>query len=378
MKKATLLSSILAFFLVLLLLTPVNGPSVHAAGVDDFRDVSKDYWGRTFIGFAADAGIISGYPMDGGRLEFRPDNSVSREESMQMIYKAAVNSGTYQTFAPEPIEKYEALLTEHSIASWAWECITFGLENQILDASELASFRNDSGAALPATREEAARWAAKSLRRSYLPATSLDYPDKEQIAPNNLIYVDLLSRMNIMVGDNTGRFQAKAGIRRVEFAVICTRIYDLAAAPYMVEREYRIYSGTVSGSNGTTGKIFLTTPNGTSRVIDLETSAELVVNGRPVSRSEGFSALRSGQATVIAFSTFGQVHIQTGVVYGEGTVTALESMGGEVKAVSIQVSGGTAKYFLTGDTIQVDALKVGQTIRFLTDGVKLIETSDPV
>ena len=129
MKKATLLSSILAFFLVLLLLTPVNGPSVHAAGVDDFRDVSKDYWGRTFIGFAADAGIINGYPLEGGGLEFRPDNPVSREESMQMIYKAAVNSGTYQTFAPEPIEKYETLLTEHSIASWAWECITFGLEN---------------------------------------------------------------------------------------------------------------------------------------------------------------------------------------------------------------------------------------------------------
>jgi hypothetical protein len=378
MRKATLLSSILSVFLCLVLLTPVNGPKVHAAGVDDFRDVAKEYWGRTFIGFAADAGIINGYPLEGGGLEFRPDNPVSREESMQMIYKAAVNSGTYQTFAPEPIEKYETLLTEHSIASWAWECITFGLENQILDPSELASFRSDSGAALPATREEAARWAAKSLRRPYLPATSLDYPDKEQIAPDNLIYIDLLNRMNIMVGDNTGRFQPKAGIRRVEFAVICTRIYDLAAAPYSVEREYRIHTGTVSGSNGTTGKIFLTTTRGTSRVIDLEESAELVVNGRPVSRSEGFSALRSGQATIIAFSTFGQVHIQTGVVYGEGTVTALESLEGPVKAVSIQVSGGTIQYFLTSETIQVDTLKSGQTIRFLTDGVKLIETSDPV
>jgi hypothetical protein len=378
MRKATLLSSILSVFLCIVLLTPVNGPKVHAAGVDDFRDVAKEYWGRTFIGFAADAGIINGYPLESGGLEFRPDNPVSREESMQMIYKAAVNSGTYQTFAPEPIEKYETLLTEHSIASWAWECITFGLENQILDPSELASFRSDSGAALPATREEAARWAAKSLRRPYLPATSLDYPDKEQIAPDNLIYIDLLNRMNIMVGDNTGRFQPKAGIRRVEFAVICTRIYDLAAAPYSVEREYRSHTGTVSGSNGTTGKIFLTTTKGTSRVIDLEASAQLVVNGRPVSRSEGFSALRSGQATIIAFSTFGQVHIQTGVVYGEGTVTAVEDLGGPVKAVSIQVSGGTVQYFLTSETTQVDTLKTGQTIRFLTDGVKLIETSDPV
>lgn len=378
MKKATLLSSILSLFLLLLLLAPVNGPKVHAAGVDDFRDVAKDYWGRSFIGFAADAGIISGYPVAGGQLEFRPDNQVSREESMQMIYKAAVNSGTYQPLAAEPIEKYEDLLTEHNIASWAWECVTFGLEHQILDASELASFRSDNGTALPATREEAARWAAKSLHRSYLPATSLDYSDKEQIAPENLIYVDLLFRMNIMIGDNSGRFQPKAGIRRVEFAVICTRIYDLAAAPYTVEREYRIHSGTVSGSNGITGKIFLTTAKGTSRVIDLEASAEFVVNGRPVSRSEGFSALRSGQATIIAFSTFGQVHIQTGVVYGEGTVTALESLGGAVKAVSIKVPGGTVQYFLTGDTIKVDTLKAGQTIRFLSDGVKLIETSDPV
>ena len=49
MRKATLFSPILSVFLCLVLLTPVNGPKVYAAGVDDFRDVAKEYWGRTFI-----------------------------------------------------------------------------------------------------------------------------------------------------------------------------------------------------------------------------------------------------------------------------------------------------------------------------------------
>lgn len=362
---------------ILLLAAPAAGPAAHAAG-GGFTDVADSYWGAAFVGFAAEAGIINGYPLPDGRRAFRPENPVTREESMQMVYKAAVNSGARPAPAPDQPAAYADLLASHGIAAWAHECVAFGLAEGILTEAELAGFRNDAGTPLPATRLEVARWAAIALDRPFLAATSLDFPDKDQIARTDRIYADLLHRMNIMVGDDQGRFHPDANIRRVEFAVICTRMYDLAAAPFSAGREARFFTGTVSGGSADAGRIFLSTAAGGARILDVENNAVFLLDGRPASRTQAFAGLTSGSLVSIAADSFGQVHIQTRPVSGQGEVKAVDPMGGGFLAVTLQVAGGTARYYYDPSATAGPAPAAGQTLFFIADGVLLVETAGPV
>lgn len=363
--------------LALLLAAPAAGPAAHAAG-GGFTDVADSYWGAAFVGFAAEAGIINGYPLPDGRRAFRPENPVTREESMQMVYKAAVNSGARPAPAPDQPAAYADLLATHGIAAWAYECVAFGLAEGILSEAELGGFRNDAGTPLPATRLEVARWAAKALDRTYLAATSLDFPDKDKIARTDLIYADLLHRMNIMVGDEQGRFHPDANIRRVEFAVICTRMYDLADAPFSIGREVRSFTGTVSGSSADAGRIFLSTAAGGARILDVESTAVFLLDGRPASRAQAFAGLSEGALVSIASDSFGQVHIQTRPVSGQGRVEAVEPQGGGILAVTLTLAGGTARYYFDPSSTAGPVPAAGQTLFFIADGVRLVETAGPV
>lgn len=356
---------------------PVSIAPVYGASVDDFTDVASNYWGRSYIGFAADAGIINGYPMANGRVQFKPEAAVSNEESMQMIYQAVKNSGTRPTPPEGQQETYKELLSSHQIAPWAYECISFGLANGILEEEELDGFRTANGASVPATREQVARWAAKAIDRTLMPATSLDYPDASSIAKENLVYVDLLNRMNIMVGDNLGKFNPKSQIKRVEFAVICTRVYDLAESIYSIDRETKSFQGTVTSFNQTAGALYLTTQTGEARVIELSKNpVEIVIDG--VVTYNGLNALPAGQTVIVAWGPFPQILVSTKVMVGEGTIKEIEPIDETNQKVAIQLSGGSLVYYLmNGETSILAEPRVGRTSAFIADGVKLIEIGTP-
>jgi len=349
--------------------------TVHAASVDDFTDVAANYWGRQFIAFAADAGIINGYPASNGTFQFKPEDPVTKEESIQMIYQAVKNSGIKSAPEKDIISEYEAVLTENSIDKWAWECVSFAMENDVIEETELIDFRTDNNVPVKATREQVARWTAKAVERDLMPATSLDYPDKDLIAGENLVYADLLNRMSIMVGDNNGKFNPDSGIKRVEFAVICTRVYELADSSFDMNREYASYQGTVTSVNAQAGKIFMSMADGSARVIDVEKNAEIVFNGKKVYNN--LNNIKSGQKAIIAYSTFGQVHISTEVLLCEGEIRQITPMGDAVSKLEIRISGGnTVYYFTDGVTSVLDEPKEGKDVVFIADGVKILEIAN--
>lgn len=361
--------------MIFILGTSFSGDVSFSAQKESFTDVAASYWGHSFIEFAAEVEIIKGYPLENGRFKFLPEKSVTKEESMQMIYTAVVNSGTVAAPPADLKETYIDLLKEHAIAPWAWECVSFGLDNNILDLKEVATFHGQNGSSAIATRQEVARWTAKAIDRPLLMATSLEYPDANQIAPENTTYVDLLRRMEIMVGDNTGTFKPKDGIRRAEFAVICTRVYDLSKAPYAAEREYHSFSGESTGSSESLSRIDLTTASGVLRTIQVEPAATFVVNGVPVSRSQGFAFVNQRKPVVITADSFGQVHIQADVVVGHGRVIRVENLGTSAHAITFQQESGSVWAIQDDETILVDPLSVGSTYHYITDGVMLIEAA---
>ena len=72
---------LLTFLLIATFLVPAVAEPVHAA-IPNFTDVPQDHWGRSYVSFSAELGIVNGYPLEDGSFQFRPDNSVSKEESM--------------------------------------------------------------------------------------------------------------------------------------------------------------------------------------------------------------------------------------------------------------------------------------------------------
>ena len=376
MKKLSFMVTLILIVASLVSYAPQAKTYVHGASVDDFIDVAKSHWGRPYIEFAADAGIINGYPLDNGRAEFRPEAPVSQEESMQMIYQAVKNSGTRPELPSDLSTAYQELLISNQIAPWAYECVSFGLEYDILAQTELDGFRTPAGAAVPASREQVARWVAKAIDRDLMPATSLNYPDSAEIAPENLVYVDLLNRMKVMVGDNLGNFNPTSNIKRVEFAVICNHVYDLAESPYDISRENRSYQGTISSTNLTTRKIYLTMENGEARVVNFSDNIEIVIDGSVL--YNGLSKLQSGQKVIVSWGASPQVLISTKVMLGEGTVRDVTSLDATCKKVTIRLSGGAQVYYLIdGETSILEEPKVGKNVIFIADGVKLIEITSP-
>lgn len=371
MMNRTISIYLLTFLLIAAFLVPMTWEPVHAA-IPDFTDVPKNHWGRSYVSFSAELGIVNGYPMEDGSFQFRPDNSVSKEESMQMLYKAVTNSGIGPAFTEDLLQKYERELSGAGISAWARECVSYGLENGILEAAELASFRTVQGGAAPASREEVARWTGKAIGKRLMPATALDYADADQISDENRVYVDLLNRTKVMIGDSTGKFNPGSPIRRVEFAVICNRVYALSEADFDIDSESYSIQGTVTGINNAARKIYLTSDTGALKVIDIEDKIEIVINGKLAYNN--FSSIPTGKKTILAWGPFDQLHVATQVVAGEATIGRLTPVSDDCVEAELLINRGErVYYYIDGETSIIDNPEEGEVVIFIADGIKIVE-----
>lgn len=371
MGKESLMKKSYSLFVIcmILLCTVFYNPHVYGNTPRDFIDVGDNYWGKDFIDFASETGIIAGYHVEGDRYKFMPEANVTKEESMQMIYKAVTNSGLRETYNIG--SKYEDLLTSNLIDKWAWECVSFGLEYDIIKVDELVGFRDDLGNAMPASREEVALWTAKAIDRKLMPATSLDYIDKHDISRENLVYIDLLNRMSIMIGDNLGKFNAKDSIRRVEFAVICTRVYDLAESPFNIDAENRSFQGVITGIDKENGKIFLTQSDGSVRLIDYEKNAQIIIDGVIEYNIDNIPRYRN---LVIAWGPYNQIHMNTEVMLGEASVQNIKTLDNNCSELALRLPDGNIVYYFTDrETFIINEIRRNDDIIFIADGIIIIE-----
>ena len=371
MKRLCLLLAISLVLFGTVFLPSFRPAPVYGASVMTFRDVAPGYWGYPFIDFAATTGIINGYPTpEGGRI-FLPEAPVTREESMQMIYMAVTNSKAVEAVPTDLPEKYKEILEANQIAEWARLCTAFGLEYGILELSELEDFRTESGVSLHATREQVARWTGRAIARELLPASVLTYQDRDQIAPENIPYIDLLYRMEIMVGDNLGRFNPKAKIKRVEFATICTRVYDMQGRARDSSRERGSYQGIVTGTDSAAGTIGLTGIDGTPLLIHLHGTPAFIVDGIP--SLSGYGNLPA-VIVVLSWGPFAEIHLQTGVLRGTGVVEQVEQIAEGYRILSLSLSSGTSIHYIIDEkTLILSMPRRGDRIEYIADGVRLIE-----
>jgi len=358
------------------------GITSHAAGAADFKDVAPDYWGYSYIDFSAQNGIINGYPSPDGTFQFLPENRVTREEAVAMLYRALAAAGKLKS-TEDYSEEYTDIFLENMIADWAKPYVAYGLKYGLITVDELKDFTDENGLGIPAPREQVAFWTAKAMERTLSPACSLIYVDKDSISPEMLPYVDLLYRHGIMRGDDTKMFHPAEGIKRAEFAAVSNRVFETAnSSAYTVDNEIQSYRGIIVSVDKYNNKIMMTQSDGTARVIHINPKTQIVIDGKV--NYNGIAGIGTDMAAVVAWGAFYdeadpdsdvlQLHVITKAQARTGSLKNIRKMDEETSVLEIENEEGKAIYYVLGkDSLTEKAPKKGKKVTFIADGVKIVE-----
>jgi len=372
----------MACFIGIGLLSLPGKNSAFAMSAGDFTDVAADYWGYSYIDFSASKGIINGYQSPEGAFQFLPENAVTKEESMTMLYRALSAAGKLKStedFSPE----YAGLFAENKIAGWAKKYVAYGLKYELIEESELAGFTDGSGRGIPAPREQVAVWTAKAMERNLSPAYSLIYVDKDNISSEKLPYVDLLYRQGIMQGDDAKMFHPANGIKRAEFAAVSNRVFESAGTgAYSESKEIQSYRGVVVSADPYRCRMMMTQSDGTGRVIQINPKTQIVINGKV--NYNGLAGIGAGTAAVVAWGAFYdesrpnnddlQLHVITKTQARTGLLTDIRKMDDSTSILKIENEDGDAIYYVLDKDSRTDRTpKIGTEVAFIADGIKILE-----
>lgn len=356
--------------------------TAFAMSAGDFTDVAADYWGYPYIDFSAGNGIINGYQSPDGSYQFLPENSVTKEEAVTMLYRALSAAGKLKSTEDFSLE-YAELFTEYRIADWAKKYVAYGLKYQLISEKELAGFTDGSGLGIPAPREQVAEWTAKAMGRDLSPAYSLIYVDKDNISSEMLPYVDLLYRQGIMQGDDTKMFHPASGIKRAEFAAVSNRVFESAErSAYSESKETQSYRGAIVSVDPYNDRIMMTQSDGIGRVIQINPKTQIVINGRV--NYNGLAGIGSGFEAVVAWGAFYdeskpneddlQLHVITKAQARTGLLTEIRKMDDSTSILKIENEDGDAIYYVLDKDSRTDGTpKKGTEVTFIADGIKILE-----
>ena len=192
-----------------------------------FSDIDTAPWpgAAQYIDEAYELGIITGYIENDQRL-CKPKNNVTYCEAVQLMY-ALMNSYSGTSVNQSVVSKWQSTMAAENIPSWAYNAVAYALENSILSRNDISIFMASSTVQNNARREDIAVIFGKALSKVYSLASNptLTYNDKAQIASTSVPYVELLNRLNIMVGDANNNFNPKVNMNRAELSVLVTKTY---------------------------------------------------------------------------------------------------------------------------------------------------------
>ena len=202
----------------------VAGSLPVTASAATFTDINEVTWASSTIQAVSDKGLINGYE-DG---TFRAKNNVTYSEAMVMVYNLMSKTGNLKASATNTLSIYQSVLNTYKIPTWSQSTVAYGLSAQILMAADLPKFTTN-GVSNPATRQDVAVMFGRALSEKYdiYAGTGVNYNDVWRISDEAMPYVDLLTRLGIVTGDDSGNFNPTANITRAEMAVMMNKTYDL-------------------------------------------------------------------------------------------------------------------------------------------------------
>lgn len=205
----------------------VLAPSLVSA--KEFKDVAKNgpySWAYGYIDELSDRGIINGYPSG----EFKPDNSVSLEETVELI-KGLLSPSSSEISSARA--KHKSLLEEAKVPEWARDAFAIAIENNVFseatvkEAATKGFIGEEKGKIVP-DRNTIAVYFARALKLSSTGDESyLRHEDKNSIPSSTRGYLANLVKEGVFSSTGSdGKFEGTRSIRRSEMAKITKLSYD--------------------------------------------------------------------------------------------------------------------------------------------------------
>lgn len=296
--------------------------TVSAATFYDINDVPWE-GAKEYISSVSDLGLMVGDTDSSGRKVFRANDRITYCEAMQLVYSILKNAGAAENTS-DTVSKWKSVLQKAYIPQWAYTCVAYGLENGILSENDATIFMKGEGVSRDATRENVSVIFGKAI--DHLSAVNssavLTFNDKDKVAATSVPYIELLSRLGIIVGDAGGNFNPRNYINRAEMAVMASKTYykakELKEAEDAKKTEVQTFSGTVVlTDDASSSKTIAVSANETGTV-----STFIINSTVPVLNSES------------AAKTYSDISI--------GDIITVSSMNGIVVSVVINVDNASA------------------------------------
>ena len=218
----------------------------YAAAFTDSAQLPR--WAAPTINRVADLGLIKGYE-DG---TFRAENNVTYCEAMVMVYNVLLKAGSEKPLSAAEEARFHTVMDNMQIPGWAKTPVAYGLAKNIIAPADLAKFVTN-GRSNPAPREEVAKLFGNALSSRYeVDNTSKEaskFRDFWDISTGAMVQVDLLKRLGILSGDDTGNFHPKADITRAEMAIMLNKTHDVLQKGVSVGTEGTVLDIRSNGSN---------------------------------------------------------------------------------------------------------------------------------
>lgn len=336
-----------------------------AVSAQSFKDVPISHWAYEYIKSMSEAGYIKGY----GDGYFKPDNPVSRWESLIMASRIlGFNLKANDAVKNLALNQYSALIDKYSAPNKAE--LSYLMYWGVLGESDLSFYLDKKNRDVPLKRHEIAVLITKVMggEKKALEnvLVTVNYKDSADIPASAKQYVEYLAVNDVMKGDNNNKFLPGSNLSRAEMSTLMLNAMnkmDVKRIEVKVEAVNTI-ANTVTLSDSQ-GSRYTYPANGT--VVRL--------NGKPASIVQ-----LSGVKDAVSYFQGSELRMIEAVesieeIY-EGTITGISSAGGsDLNIAMTTASGGknfsVAKDFTVsfeGSEITADKITKGQTIKVTMNG----------
>lgn len=329
--------------------------SVPAYAATTFVDINTVTWSgfKPFLNQAAELGLMSGYEENGKRY-CKPRNNVTYCEAVQLMY-SIMKAYTKQDVNDATVTKWKPVISAYNIPTWAYKATAYGLENSILTTAELnklqggtkAANREDVGVIFGKAMDTVKGYDVKS-------GATLGYADKDAISATAVPYLELLYRVNLMVGDSDNKFNPKKNITRAEMGVLSVKSYNKLVENKGTETNRKTATGTVTDCKTMqNGDIFLTmTASGSSlSLFGVKGKVTAKYNGQTIALSD----IKTGDTVKVTYE--GQYMSSITVTYSKNGIKQTTEKKYELKDITdskITVKdGSTEKKFYLDDDVEI-------------------------
>ena len=335
-----------------LLMGSISVPAYAATTLVDINTVTWSGF-KPFLNQAAELGLMSGYEENGKRY-CKPRNNVTYCEAVQLMY-SIMKAYTKQDVNDATVTQWKPVISAYNSPTWAYKATAYGLENSILTTAELnklqggtkAANREDVGVIFGKAMDTVKGYDVKS-------GATLGYADKDAISATAVPYLELLYRVNLMVGDSDNKFNPKKNITRAEMAVLSVKSYNKLVENKGTETNRKTATGTVTDCKTMqNGDIFLTmTASGSSlSLFGVKGKVTAKYNGQTIALSD----IKTGDTVKVTYE--GQYMSSITVTYSKNGIKQTTEKKYELKDITdskITVKdGSTEKKFYLDDDVEI-------------------------